>query len=58
MTYFSCLTVGSWMFAVGWFLGVIHVQNHTEVQNDEPQIGPSLTEAPFSASNDPAYYER
>jgi len=30
MTYFDCFVVGSWMFAIGWFLGAVYVQNHTE----------------------------
>ncbi|HXZ33115.1 MAG TPA: hypothetical protein VEH30_12620 [Terriglobales bacterium] len=31
MPYFYCLLAGSWMFALGWFLGAIYVQN----QNDK-----------------------
>jgi hypothetical protein len=30
MTYFDCFLVGSWMFAFGWFLGAIYMQNHDE----------------------------
>jgi hypothetical protein len=30
MTYFDCFVVGSWMFAIGWFLGDIYVQNLNE----------------------------
>jgi hypothetical protein len=30
MTYFGCYVVGSWMFAIGWFLGAIQMQNHPE----------------------------
>ncbi len=30
MTYFDCFVVGSWMFAFGWFLGAVYVQNHDE----------------------------
>jgi len=30
MTYFDCFLVGSWMFAMGWFLGAVYVQNHNE----------------------------
>jgi len=30
MTYFDCFVVGSWMFAMGWFLGAVYMQNHAE----------------------------
>jgi len=30
MTYFDCFLTASWMFAIGWFLGAIYVQNHEE----------------------------
>jgi hypothetical protein len=30
MLYFDCFVVGSWMFALGWFLGAIYVQNRNE----------------------------
>jgi hypothetical protein len=30
MSYFDCFVVGAWMFAIGWFLGAIYVQNRTE----------------------------
>lgn len=30
MVYFDCFVVGSWMFAIGWFLGAIYVQNQNE----------------------------
>lgn len=30
MPYFDCFVVGSWMFAIGWFLGAIHVQERDE----------------------------
>ncbi len=30
MTYFDCFVVGSWMFAIGWFLGAIYVQERYE----------------------------
>lgn len=30
MTYFDCFMVGSWMFAIGWFLGAIYIQDHKE----------------------------
>jgi len=30
MTYFDCFVAGSWMFALGWFLGGIYLQNHNE----------------------------
>jgi hypothetical protein len=37
MTYFDCFVVGSWMFALGWFLGAIYVQNHTE-ETERPRV--------------------
>jgi len=30
MTNFDCFVVGAWMFAIGWFLGAIYMQNHDE----------------------------
>jgi hypothetical protein len=30
MLYFHYFMVGSWMFAIGWFLGAVCVQNHNE----------------------------
>jgi len=30
MTYFYCFVIGSWMFAIGWFLGAVYMQNHDE----------------------------
>jgi hypothetical protein len=30
MTYFDCFVIGSWMFAIGWFLGAVWMQNHAE----------------------------
>ena len=37
MTYFDCFVVGSWMFAMGWFLGAIYVQNLTE-ETESPRV--------------------
>jgi len=37
MTYFDCFMVGSWMFATGWFLGAIYLQNHTE-ETESPRV--------------------
>jgi len=41
MPYFDCFMAGSWMFALGWFLGAIYVQNH----NEEAEI-PRVSEQP------------
>jgi len=30
MLYFHCFMVGSWMFAIGWFLGAVWVQHQEE----------------------------
>jgi len=30
MLYFDCFVVGSWMFAIGWFLGAVYVQDRNE----------------------------
>jgi hypothetical protein len=37
MPYFDCFVVGSWMFAIGWFLGAIYVQNQNE-QTESPPV--------------------
>ena len=37
MPYFDCFMAGSWMFALGWFLGAIYVQNHNE-ETDIPRV--------------------
>jgi len=37
MTYFDCFVLGSWMFAIGWLLGAIYVQNRDE-QTESPQV--------------------
>jgi len=36
MTYFYCFVVGAWMFALGWFLGAVYVQNYSE-QTESPR---------------------
>jgi hypothetical protein len=41
MTYFDCFLAGSWMLAIGWFLGAIWMQNH----NEETQIS-QVSETP------------
>jgi len=38
MTYFYCFVVGSWMFALGWFLGAVYVQDYGE-QMESPRTG-------------------
>lgn len=40
MLYWDCFVVGSWMFALGWLLGAIYVQN----QNEKPQDLPAREE--------------
>jgi hypothetical protein len=37
MPYFNCFVVGSWMFAMGWFLGAVYMQNHTE-ETESPRV--------------------
>jgi hypothetical protein len=37
MAYFDCFVVGAWMFAIGWFLGAIYVQNHNE-KTERPRV--------------------
>jgi hypothetical protein len=37
MSYFACFMVGSWTFAMGWFLGAIYVQNHNE-ETESPRV--------------------
>jgi hypothetical protein len=41
MTYFDCFVVASWMFAIGWFLGAIYVQNHYE-KTESPRTSEEL----------------
>jgi len=41
MLYFDCFVVGSWMFAIGWFLGAVYVQNHTE-KTESPRASEEL----------------
>jgi len=41
MTYFDCFVVGSWMFAIGWFLGAIYVQNCNE-KTESPRVSEKL----------------
>lgn len=36
MTYFDCFVVAAWMFAIGWFLGAIYMQNQNE-QKETPR---------------------
>jgi hypothetical protein len=44
MTYFDCFVVGAWMFASGWFLGAIYVQNHNEETTNEETQSPLVSE--------------
>jgi hypothetical protein len=37
MTYFDCFMVAAWMFAIGWFLGAIYVQNQNE-KTESPRV--------------------
>jgi hypothetical protein len=37
MTYFDCFVAGSWMLALGWFLGAIYVQNQNE-KTESPRV--------------------
>jgi hypothetical protein len=37
MTYFDCFVVGSWMFAIGWFLGAVYIQNQNE-KAESPRV--------------------
>jgi len=48
MTYFHCFMVGSWMFALGWFLGAIYVQNHKakEEETESPRVSEELHPCP------------
>jgi hypothetical protein len=45
MPYFDCFIAGSWMFALGWFLGAICAQNRAE----ETEI-PRVSEPPEQES--------
>jgi len=45
MTYFDCFVVGSWMFAMGWFLEAVYMQNQ-----DEKRESPRVDEAPERCS--------
>jgi hypothetical protein len=46
MTYFDCFVVGSWMFALGWFLGAVYMQNHNEESANEETQSLPVTEKP------------
>jgi hypothetical protein len=37
MLYFHYFMVGSWMFAIGWFLGAVYVQNQNE-KTERPRV--------------------
>ncbi len=37
MLYLHCFMVGSWMFAIGWFLGAIYIQNQNE-KAESPRV--------------------
>jgi len=39
MPYFDCFMIGAWMFAMGWFLGAVYVQNHEE-KTEHPERSP------------------
>jgi hypothetical protein len=38
MTYFECFMVAAWMFAIGWFLGAIYVQDLDETTDRQAVI--------------------
>jgi len=38
MTYFDCFAIAEWMFAIGWFLGAIYVQNQNEKKESSHTI--------------------
>ena len=41
MTYFDCFTLAAWMFAAGWFLGAIYVQDQNEnTESPRVAVGP------------------
>jgi hypothetical protein len=46
MTYFDCFVVGSWMFALGWFLGAVYMQNHNEETANEETQSPRVSQEP------------
>jgi len=41
MLYFDCFVIGSWMFAIGLFVGAIYVQNHNE-ETESPRAPEKL----------------
>ena len=45
MTYFDCFVLTSWAFAIGWFLGAIYVQNHSE-KTERPRVSEKLEPCP------------
>jgi hypothetical protein len=55
MTYFDCFVVGAWMFAIGWALGAIHVQNQTEKTGmppvvEQPDMSPECEALPLAVT--------
>jgi hypothetical protein len=47
MTYFDCFVVGAWMFAIGWFLGAIYMQNQSE-KTERPSVSEKPEPSPES----------
>jgi hypothetical protein len=39
MLHFDCFMIGAWMFAMGWFLGAVYVQNHKD-KTERPERSP------------------
>jgi hypothetical protein len=57
MAYFDCCMVGAWMFAIGWFLGAVYMQNHDKTMesprvNEEPEPERHALRFPVAASAD------
>jgi len=50
MLYFNCFMIGAWMFAMGWFLGAVYVQNH-----EERTERPRASEKPERSPEDEAW---
>jgi hypothetical protein len=45
MLYFDCFMIGAWMFAFGWFLGAVHVQNQNE-RTERPRVSKKAEQCP------------
>ena len=39
MTFFDCVVVGAWAFAIGWSCGAVYIQNQNEKRKSPRAAG-------------------